>query len=75
MVFFLLGHRQPLYHALWHLFVMVGSTLHFVAVWIALFHAEESRCEPQSLPQSLPRSSLSSSHARGGGMNGVCAIE
>ena len=39
--FFLLGHTRPIYHTIWHLFVIVGSALHFVAVWTALFPGGE----------------------------------
>ncbi len=31
--------RLPLHHALWHLFVLAGSILHFLAVWVSVIPA------------------------------------
>ncbi len=31
-VFFLLQHRRPYYHTIWHLWVLAGSTCHFLAI-------------------------------------------
>ena len=39
--FYIKGQEIPMYHALWHLFVIVGSSLHFVAIWLAFFHSQE----------------------------------
>ena len=36
VVFFMLGHRVPFAHFIWHLFVLAGSTCHyFAALWFA----------------------------------------
>lgn len=32
-VFFFIWHRLPYHHAIWHLFVLLGTGLHFLAVW------------------------------------------
>ena len=39
--FYIKGNEIPMYHALWHIFVMVGSGTHFIAVWLAFFHSPE----------------------------------
>jgi hemolysin III len=33
-LFFYTRDHRPLYHAVWHLFVLVGSTCHFCLVWL-----------------------------------------
>lgn len=33
VVFYVFDHRKTYYHAIWHLFVMAGSTSHYFAVW------------------------------------------
>jgi hemolysin III len=33
-VFFYVRDERPLYHAVWHLFVLAGSACHFCAVWL-----------------------------------------
>lgn len=35
-VFFYSFHRLPYHHAIWHVFVLGGSTGHFMGVWMAL---------------------------------------
>ena len=40
--FFIKGMSTPIYHVLWHLFVLVGSGLHFGAIWVA-FH-DDPKC-------------------------------
>ncbi len=34
--FFLLAVKRPRLHAIWHLFVMLGSAFHYAAVWITM---------------------------------------
>jgi len=33
IVFFVLGSVRPVYHCVWHLFVMTGSVLHWFAIY------------------------------------------
>jgi hemolysin III len=34
VVFYVLDHRKPYFHAIWHLFVLAGSASHYFAVWL-----------------------------------------
>ncbi len=34
VVFFILGEIKPIYHIVWHMFVMLGSLLH----WLCVYH-------------------------------------
>jgi hemolysin III len=33
IVFFVLGELKPIYHVIWHLFVLLGATLHWFSVY------------------------------------------
>ena len=32
--FFVKGQTLPIYHAIWHLFVLAGSTSHYIAIFL-----------------------------------------
>lgn len=34
ITFFVLGEVKPIFHTVWHVFVMVGSLLHWLCVYI-----------------------------------------
>lgn len=34
VIFFLLDHRIPYFHAIWHLFVLAGSVTHYITIFI-----------------------------------------
>lgn len=34
ITFFVLGEIKPIFHTVWHVFVMVGSLLHWLCVYI-----------------------------------------
>jgi hemolysin III len=34
IVFFILGEVKPIFHTVWHIFVMIGSLLH----WFCIYH-------------------------------------
>jgi len=42
VVFYVVGDKIPIYHAIWHVFVVLGSFCHFVAIYIYVI--------PQPLP-------------------------
>lgn len=34
LIFFALDSRYPVFHAIWHLFVLAGSTTHYIAIFV-----------------------------------------
>lgn len=34
VIFYVLDHRKPYFHAIWHIFVLAGSVSHYFAIWL-----------------------------------------
>jgi len=34
IIFFVMGEMKPIFHVVWHLFVMAGALLHFLAIYL-----------------------------------------
>jgi hemolysin III len=40
IVFFVLGEYKPIYHVIWHLFVVLGAALHWFTVYLFIVNTE-----------------------------------
>ena len=34
VIFYVMDHRKPYFHAIWHMFVLAGSVSHYFAIWL-----------------------------------------
>lgn len=67
IVFFVLGEYKPIFHTIWHLFVVLGASLHWFDIYFYIASTKLTLEEPSFLiPQSL---SLSQSCPAGYGHN------
>lgn len=40
VVFFILAEYKPIYHAIWHLFVVLAATLHWFAIYLFVLRTD-----------------------------------
>jgi hemolysin III len=62
IIFFALGEYKPIFHVIWHLFVVLGAALHWFDVYFYIapikFDAKQQHAVPDckvQRPQMLPR--------------------